>query len=120
MAVLRSSITLNLGAVAAVAAMLVFGCNREEAPAKSDPSDAPPPTMTDKPQADAASQPDPPRSDHAGAAKKARACKTGKRCGNSCIPKNKTCRKEAREPPTCKTGKPCGQSCIPKNRTCHQ
>lgn len=51
-------------------------------------------------------------------------CNQGKACGDTCINRNKTCRKPpiaanaAPTIPRCVTGKHCGKTCIPQNKTC--
>jgi hypothetical protein len=43
-------------------------------------------------------------------------CTNGKRCGDTCISKDKECRIPTVK--TCKIGKLCGGSCIAQSKTC--
>jgi hypothetical protein len=58
----------------------------------------------------------------AGAAPADPQCKTGVKCGHSCIAKGKTCHiPAAKPPPNCgPTTQLCGMACIPKTKTCHK
>lgn len=52
-------------------------------------------------------------------------CYTGKPCGQTCIPIDRTCHiEEPRTTPStvrqCDKGKPCGASCIAMDKTCHR
>jgi hypothetical protein len=47
-------------------------------------------------------------------------CSKGKLCGDTCIPKEKTCRVTSPKVPNCKTGKLCGNACIPKDKVCRK